>query len=697
MFWSSVPFVRLVVPLLLGACLGREWIDEGFPLFGTLTLSFLVLSLIFFFYKRIGDYRIRWIYGSIAYISLFLYACNWFLIIPEKQFRDHLVYVQDSVYCYRALVVEQAEEKEKSYKVLLALDAIKTSLGWNGCRGKVLAYIEKDSMAECLTNGNVLIFNAAISEIQPPSNPEEFNYKAFLNRKHIYHQLYLRKNHWLILDSKNGSIKTCISGLRQKLIGDLRKHSDDPQKISLLSAILLGYKTLLDDQTQQQFSRAGAMHVLCVSGLHVGIIYLLLQRILKRIRCKKMLKCLILLAAVWFFALLTGLSPSIQRAAFMISIIIIGENIGRKVNVYNSVFSSAFVLFIVNPLILYEVGFQLSYLAVLGIVSIQPLVNAIFYTRSKILSNIWSIMSVSIAAQLGTFPLAILYFHSFPVWFLLANLVIIPLASYLIYCGFLLFLFSGISFLQALVGKFLLTGVTFLLWTIAIINQLPFQAENIYINQMMMGTLYAAIIGFFLLLKYRKKVFIYLMILFIWGFFFQHSFMIEERNQRVEFIIYDTDRHLVIDMISGMDHYLLMDSAITVNPNALAYSVQNYWTKCGLNKPGRIIMEWGAFQDGESVLYRKPFIQYKEYKALLVDKTYEPACLKKPVKLDIIILTYCSLADLERILKDFHFSGMVLTSCLPYWQRDKIIKHLKRKDISFWDIREEGFFRKNLN
>src|SRR5690606_19594565 len=230
--------------------------------------------------------------------------------------------------------------------------------------------------------------------------------------------------------------------LRQRMVEKLDRSFQDTDALAIASALVLGYQNQISQETLDTFSITGTIHVLSVSGLHVGIVFVVFSSLLFWMKNKKwkIIKAMILICLIWGYALITGLSSSVLRASIMISFGIIAFSFSRKGNIYNIIAASAFFLLLYNPHFISGIGFKLSYLAVLGIVFLYPKINTFFNIKNRFLSAIWSSSAISIAAQIATFPLVLYYFHFFPVYFLPANVLIILPASFVVYLGFLVLL-----------------------------------------------------------------------------------------------------------------------------------------------------------------------------------------------------------------------------------------------------------------
>lgn len=351
---------------------------------------------------------------------------------------------------YLLEIIEPPQEKERSVKVVgeLRQDANRRGVG------KVLLYLEKDSAAHELKYGDLVEVNVAFNGIQQNKNPHEFNYKRYLKIHNIFHQGYVQKERWKLVGNEGNSIMSHIYSIRQYCERAIDSSSMGDQNKMVAQALLLGQKDRLDKNTLRSYSSAGAMHVLAVSGLHVGIVMLIvgfLIRPIKKLKHGQLMYLLIVLSALWFYAILTGLSPSVLRSAIMFSFVVIGLEMQRSTSIYQSLMVSAFLLMIIDPWVIFQVGFQLSYLAVLGIVYLQPKIYGSWYVSNKILDGVWKITAVSLAAQLATFPLGLYYFHQFPNLFLISNLIVIPLAFVLLVSGIAFLTFSWVPYLSDMI------------------------------------------------------------------------------------------------------------------------------------------------------------------------------------------------------------------------------------------------------
>ena len=409
----SAPFIRILVPFIAGIVLGDMFGPELKWLFLTLSIGF---SLLLFFFISV-TFRSESLYGIIL-IPVFLFL-GLFISLDLRYMPQPLANKE-----YFAVIDEYPLEKEKSYRAVIRLMEPKI---------KVLAYFQKSDSFDLVKPGSVVWFRGKPELLRKTGNPFEFDYQAYAVRNQIGHRIFLKKADYHFLDVKG--VPNLAEGsliIRNRLIKIIEDCGLKGEILHLVSSVSLGAREELEPETTQSFSKTGVTHVLAVSGMNVAIIFVVLElflRFLNRKRWGIFIQTFLILTAVWGYALITGLSASVLRAAAMFSFIVVGKSLNRNANIYNTLSASAFVLLCYNPSLVYDVGFQLSYLAVFSIVYFHPYLYGLRYFKYWIADQIWLMLTVSLAAQIGTIPFLLHYFHQFPTWFLLANLMVIPLVT----------------------------------------------------------------------------------------------------------------------------------------------------------------------------------------------------------------------------------------------------------------------------
>lgn len=340
---------------------------------------------------------------------------------------------------YELTIAEVLKENSKSKRYY----AKNVFRGKELFKNKLLLAVEKGEIG--FEVGDKIVVNGLIKEIASPKNPYSFNYKDYLKKKNVHAQIYLTKGTCQII-SRNALHPVRIANrFRSKISDNLKNKLTNSDVRSITNAMLLGKRNEMSEGLLQNFSDAGAIHVLAVSGLHVGILLLLLNFLLKPLeylKHGKRLKLVVLIFCLWSFALVAGLSPSVVRAVTMFSFVAIGLFMNKENSVFYSLISSALVLLFVNPYYIFDVGFQMSYLAVFSIVWIQPMIYCLWEPKYKLFDYLWNLISVSLAAQIGVLPLSLYYFHQFPALFLITNIIVIPAVGFVLIFGILVLILA---------------------------------------------------------------------------------------------------------------------------------------------------------------------------------------------------------------------------------------------------------------
>ncbi|HHL53053.1 MAG TPA: ComEC family competence protein, partial [Flammeovirgaceae bacterium] len=428
-FWSGFPFIRVVLFFAAGIVLA-VYMPEWRPLMPWAGFLAGVAWIVLLVRRSQWFMRYNFFYGIIA--SLLWLCLGWFFLTAatESHHPQHILHVQPGD-AYAARVISSPLSKGRFYQLKVEVEAVHDTTGWRTASGKVLLYLDTAAGQPHITDR--LVVSGWPQPVTPPRNPYEFDYRQFLAFNNIWHRQFVRANQVRRVAAPPAfSLARLAFRMRAALQAQLQQYIKDDQALAVIQALLLGNKNDLDATTSEAYARAGAMHVLAVSGLHVGIIYLILLLLLGQRPGKvtrPVLVGAVVIPALWLYALLTGLSPSVLRAVTMFSLLALGYMFNRPANTFNLLAISAFILLVVNPYLLMSVGFQLSYLAVAGILLFYPYLENLWKPATRPLRLIWQITALSITAQLATASLSALYFHRFPVYFPVSNLLVIPAAT----------------------------------------------------------------------------------------------------------------------------------------------------------------------------------------------------------------------------------------------------------------------------
>ncbi len=444
---SETIFVNLLFFFIAGIFTAYAYpsrhLQDSFAL--AIALLLMILLALNFSYVKLRIYRFKVYISSLLYLLLFCMG-GWCCLVNIKMLQQDF-FAEKKLDVLKIIVDEAPQWKGN-------LTRFKATIlsGYKGkdevtSQGRLLVALSTSEHQQRLINyGDVLLIPAKQTAIDGPQNLSEFNYKGWLATQNIHHQVYLKVQQSVLVDQQQGhTIIAYALDLRKRQIDQLKTIIHNPEALSVASTLILGYRAELSKETLDAYAKTGTIHALSVSGMHVGIIYVVLMWLftfMDRQQVLKVIRALLIIGLIWFYALITGFSPSVLRSAIMLSTYILAKTWSQRTNSYNILAFSAFILLVYQPLLLFDVGFQLSYLAVFGLIFLQPMLYQLLYFKAKWADKIWSFTALSFAAQLATFPLSVYYFHQFPVYFLVSNLFIVLPATLMMYIGLTLLLFK---------------------------------------------------------------------------------------------------------------------------------------------------------------------------------------------------------------------------------------------------------------
>ncbi|WP_166727718.1 ComEC/Rec2 family competence protein [Mucilaginibacter gilvus] len=505
---GEITVVVLLLPFMAGIGLGL-----GYPgaSAAALAIALLVSSIFFallnFGYAKLGIYKIRWLGGLL--VTGILLLSGWLATVEHYELNnaDHF-----SKTPAQYLVVHiNSEPKVKGDVVRFTADVVQTiDKGKATPTSGTLLIAIKDELATNLFYSEELLIPVRYAPVEPPYNPGEFNYKRYLANKNVYYQEFLYPRQYQVIKAGKGNpVIAYALQTRQNLVKKLKANMHDTTAIAVASTLILGYKADLSNDVLQAYSKTGTIHILSVSGGHVAIIFVLLGWALAFLngnRRGKIIKAITIILLIWSYTLLTGFSPAVNRAALMISMVICGKTFVRYINSLNLLAFSAFVLLLYDPFLLLDVGFQLSYLAVAGLVVFQPIVYEWLEFKNRVTNYLWTACSVSISAQVITFPLSAFYFHQFPLYFLLSNMLIILPIIVIMYAGLLLLLLPPIPCVSTALGHILEHSILLMNKVLYYVEQAPYASiSKIWLTRTEHLLLYLIIIGLFYFMYDKKK------------------------------------------------------------------------------------------------------------------------------------------------------------------------------------------------
>ncbi|WP_369765768.1 ComEC/Rec2 family competence protein [Flavobacterium sp. WC2429] len=558
--------------------------------------------------------------------------------------------------------------------------AIINQIGSEKNSGKIIVNLPKDSLNHTFETGSCLQIKGVLIRNKNPDNPNQFDYGNYLEQKQIYAQLYADTEAITIGSVFKKDIWYYISKLRNSIIHNLEKNNFHKKELSVAIALIMGQRQDISPQIIQEYQYAGAIHILSVSGLHVGFILLFLTFILKPIPNTKkgaLLKLVIIITCLWIFALIAGLSPSIVRSVTMFSFVAIGYHLRRSVNIYHTLLVSILLILLFQPSFLFDVGFQLSYVALFFIIWFQPLLASLWLPKQKLHKYIWGALTVSFAAQIGTLPLSIYYFHQFPGLFFITNLIIMPLLSFIMVVGVLVMILAAFDYVPLLLVKPLEWSIYYLnkiITTIASFEE--FVIHDIPLNFYFLLSSYLLIIAS--IIWFKKPNFNKLILVLISIIAFQVSYIKTKwdvQNQN-EWIVFNQKRSTMFVERNGKNVILYSNESKTIskkNSVLKSYLVGNF-----SNLKNKKTFKNTAYFNGNKILILDSLGLYP-----------------KDIRPDIVILIQSPKINIDRMLailkpKIIVADGSNYKKIQNNWKESC----LKQK-IPFHATAEKGFFKLN--
>jgi len=577
---SNYPVLKILFPYIIGIFLAYfcNLSDKIVHFIPYLCLTFLLISLLFNHIRHHKWQPFQSISLKIAFVLLgfsltnFHFQCP-FDISQQKTITSNRYWV--------AQIIDFPVERAKSFKTLAVL---KESTDGEKMGGKVLLYIAKSPLSKKLQYGDELLISTKLSEIESPKNPYAFDNQKYMHRKGIFYTGYVPDGAWQKIGSHIANPLKAISHRVQKHLSAIFANAGiSGDEYDIIAAILLGDDDTMEPELKTAYASAGVSHILCVSGMHVGVIYMILNFLFKPMdlfKSTRAAKACIILLMIWFYAYITGLSPSVTRSAAMFTFVTVGSLINRNTNIFHSLFASLFILLIINPLLIFDVGFELSYLAVFGIVLFQKPIVKIYTCKTKVGNYFWELMSVSIAAQISTFPISIYYFGQFPNYFLLSNLSVIALSFVVMITGIVLLALSFIKIIAPVLSWILIMEIKIMNGIIHFIDKLPGAVtQNIDYSVIQMLFLYFVIIGIYLLYRYKNRICGWAaytaFALFSICFVFKKLDIVKEESVTV----YDIRKVCALNFTCHGQSILLSDSIHSTSDSYFQYSIKNHYRK----------------------------------------------------------------------------------------------------------------------
>ena len=636
-------------------------------------VAIIVFTILYFLIKR--NKRFTTFFGINTYFISFVIGILTLLLHTNSLQKSNYIHCKKA-FENPQIITFTLREKLKSNAYNDRFIAIINNIDGGNYSGKIIVNIQKDSLKNLII-GNVIKVKTVLQQNSSTKNPNQFDYGKYLANKQIYAQIYTNKTEIVINKNLKKDIWYYSGRLHSRIVRNLEKANFNNEEMNVALALILGQQQDISSDIIQDYQYSGATHILSVSGLHVGFIMLFINFILKPIpntRKGSLIKLISILLSLGAFAIISGLSPSVLRSVVMFSFLAIGNHLRRSGSIYHTLLVSMLLILLCEPYFLFDVGFQLSYLALFFIVWLQPLLKQIWTPKYKIQITIWNALTVSFAAQIGTLPLCLYYFHQFPGLFFVTNIVIIPILSFIMIAGIIVMILAIFMSPPVIIIAIFEKSIYLLNKTIHIVASFEwFVIRDISFNFYYLLTFYIFIISAIVWNKkpnYNQFVFLLITIVLLQLSFIYTKKEIENTN---ELIVYNTKKNTLLSERTGKKITLFTNDTLSKNSILNAYLVGNFGKLSSTNKI-------------KNVLY------FNGKKISIIDSS---GIYETRIQPDILILTQSPKINLDRILEDLH-PKIIIADASNSYSIQKTWKYTcLKKNIPFHATSEKGYYKLN--
>lgn len=701
--------MRLIIPWIAGVFCGERFFSSSTELIWGI-LAFILLFALAFFLYFLKRYSLRWCFG--VTITALCFTGGWLGI--TKQFQQTIYTFPQEEAIYRVLITDTPQAKEHTYLCRTLLKEHCDSIGIHPIDRNAILYLKRDSAAAQLRTGDELLVSTRISPPANNKNFDEFDYARYLIRKGICGTGYVASGKWSILSSggrplylslrpdatNNHYLRTSMlylrniaNSYREKIISLYRELGFNGDELAVLSALTIGDKTELSESIRESYSVAGASHILALSGLHIGLLYALLlfilQPVAKRGNAGRCLRSVFLIVLLWTFAFFTGFSPSVVRSVTMFSLLALADMFGRQSFSLNTLAATAWFMLLCNPAWLFDVGFQLSFVAVTSILLIQKPIYQLFTIKSRIGKYVWGLMSVSIAAQLGTAPLVLFYFSRFSTHFLLTNLAVIPLVTIILYIAVFMLLLTPISWIQTYVAEGVKKLLEILNLFVRWIEQLPYSSiDGIWLYQLEVFGIYISLFLLFYYYMNRRYKNLITCLSFILLLATCHVTMLWIDRPQSSLVFYNVRGCPAVHCIESDGHSWINYVDTLSDKQLLKRAATNYWNHHHLLPSKEITADYKT----TTFSRQQQMLSWQGCRICMVTDNRWRNNSTDSVLYTIDYLYLCKGYDghLEELTRLFVPGCIILDASLSEYRRNRLEDECKQSGLRFISLSEEG-------
>jgi len=666
------PLARIAIWFILGVL--AAFYTEPSPKFSLLFCgtSLIIFEIAYYFSKK--DFLQKIYFGIAAYLVFFSIGVSTQAIHNERFFKNHYSHkIDQDDHHVEVALHEKLRSNASNERYIAEVCSIDTS----NAKGKILLSISKEGLKQDFTIGSRLYVYGTISEPRAPSNPNQFDYRKYLANKSIYGQLYANVSDIKVSQKIDKNIWYYASEFRNTIIKNLKSSGFKNEELNVVIALILGQQQDISPELLKDYQLAGAVHILSVSGLHVGCIMIFIGFLLgglPKTRWGNFIKIAILLSFLWAFAIIAGFSPSVTRSVVMFSFVAVGKYARRKTNIFHTLIVSMLFILLFEPSFIFDIGFQLSYCALFFIVWMQPLFSSVWLPKTWILKYFWDILTVSFAAQIGTFPLSTYYFHQFPGLFFITNLLVLPLLGFILALGVFVLVWAFFDIVPTFLAKSLE-------WSISLLNKIinwvasfeSFIFQDISFSWQMLVACYVLVLAFVLWVKqpnFQRLSFALSSLILLQLAYFGNKYFNQSQE---ELIVFNSKRNTILAERNG--------------ENIVVYTNGNL-SEANLNFIIRPYLV-GNFSHISKIERIQNLAYFNKNRILIVDSL---GVFPKGLDSDIVIMTQSPKINLERILQESRPKMIVADASNYRTDTQRWKATCEKEKIPFHATVEKGFY-----
>ena len=691
--WRKAPFLKLLPALITGILL-QWYLQPGLALWWMQALLAFGLLVLFPFIPLFQQFRLARFTGIAVFawlISLGGILSYYADIRHDPDWFGHHYKKSDLVL---ARIEAPLSEKIKSFKAVARVKGLYRENRQIPATGRIVIYFRKypqPSILPALRQGSLILLRSPLNRIENSGNPGSFDYRSYCLYNQITHQSFPDSAGFHELLHQPLSLANQLHyRTREKVLGLLRQWIPGEEEAGLAEALLIGYKDDLDKNLVQSYSNTGVVHIIAISGLHLGLIYWLLgvlTRPLSRLVPLPWIRPVLIISGLWGFSWLAGAQPSVLRSALMFSCMVLGQYTRRKSPVYNSLAASAFILLCMNPCWLWDAGFQLSYAAVLSIVVFMQPVYRLLYFPNKLADLAWKLNAVTISAQVLTIPVCLFHFKQFPVYFLLSNFLAVPLSSLVLLAEILLLGVSGIPLLAEWTGRWIAWAIRGMNQYVRNIESLPGAVwDQLHLQLPQVVLLYLLTAFGYTWLLHRNKAALGWAMTCLLGFTVFRSISFLEAGRQEKILVYQVPGHSAMDLLYGRHYFFSGDSLLRQDGPARNFHL----------RPARTLFRVSENPGTSLVLQEGNRICFNGIRILLTRSGY-PMPLSPKDTVDLLVVSAGLQVPFHSLCDSLPVKRVVFDSSVPRRKAVAWKKECLKRGIPFHDVSEKGAFVKNLN